>query len=141
MRSQPYNEACDVYSFGIVLWEVLSREPLYPEMHPLSVGYRVMVEDYRPEIPAELPNSLSTIVEQCWSPDPTVRPSFQSLLNTFDTLASPYLSNFINNLREFQDLQRKEVEVQRVRYGCFSKYDLYYCVLVVPVVHVLCLFI
>ena len=41
MRNQPYTEECDVYSFGIIMWEVLTRESLYPGLHPLSVGYKV----------------------------------------------------------------------------------------------------
>lgn len=86
MRNLPYNEQCDVYSFGIICWEVLSREQLYPDMHPLSVGYKVMVEDYRPPIPEELPGHLANILQQCWSPEPSERPSFQSLLNTVRSL-------------------------------------------------------
>lgn len=82
MRNMPYTEQCDVYSFGIVCWEVLSREALYPEMHPLSVGYLVMVENYRPPIPDGLPEHLAGILKTCWSPEPAERPAFQSLLNT-----------------------------------------------------------
>ena len=76
MRDLPYTDKSDVYSFGIICWEILTRDKLHPEMHPLSVGYKVMMEGLRPPIPAECPEAYHTIMETCWNENANVRPNF-----------------------------------------------------------------
>jgi len=78
---EPYNEKCDVYSFGIICWEILTRETLYPGLNHLAVAYKVMMEDMRPEIPAECPDHLSTIMRKCWASNQSERPQFKELLD------------------------------------------------------------
>ena len=82
MRDLPYLDKSDVYSFGIICWEILTRERIYPDMHPLSVGYKVMMEGLRPAIPPECPDVYRNIMESCWDEDTDVRPTFEELIST-----------------------------------------------------------
>ncbi|KCV70895.1 TKL/DRK protein kinase [Fonticula alba] len=106
LQQHPYTEACDVYSFAIICWEVMTREQLYPDQHPMSVGYRVLMEDMRPPIPEAFPEHLASTITTCWSKDPEERTPFKDLLPMFENLASPHLSDFINRLGEFRALNR-----------------------------------
>lgn len=73
----------DVYSFGIVIWEVLSRElPWADVTHPREVYIRVVLNELRPDIPAEAPSDLADIVRACWAGDPEARPTFGDVIKS-----------------------------------------------------------
>ena len=110
MRDLPYVDKSDVYSFGIICWEILTRENLYPDMHPLSVGYKVMMEGLRPAIPPETPDVYSKIMESCWDEEIDVRPTFEDLITQIEQINVPYLTKFVTKLKDFKGLQSGQVE-------------------------------
>ena len=73
--------ASDVYSFSIVAWEVLSRElPWADVTHPREVYIRVVLNELRPDIPAEAPADLAAMIRACWAGDPEARPTFVAVM-------------------------------------------------------------
>ncbi|XP_063683689.1 mitogen-activated protein kinase kinase kinase 7-like [Bolinopsis microptera] len=73
-----YNEKCDVYSFGIVMWEVLMRRVPFKGLNSFQV-MQTVDRKKRPPLPKTVPTSIRTMIQLCWSHDPTSRPSFTSL--------------------------------------------------------------
>jgi hypothetical protein len=72
-----YDERCDLYSFGIVTWEIfVQKKPFVEE----SVGKKNMVQEVRnglrPTIPQSCPAHIRALCGLLWSEDPDVRPSF-----------------------------------------------------------------
>lgn len=70
-----YNEKCDVYSFGIVMWEVLMRRVPFKGLNSYQVMQTVDGKK-RPPLPKSVPTSIRVLIQLCWSHDPTARPSF-----------------------------------------------------------------
>ena len=72
--------ASDVYSFGIVVWEVLSRKvPWAEEALPRDIYRRVVFKGDRPDMPVDAPDDIAGIVRQCWSGRPERRPSARQI--------------------------------------------------------------
>lgn len=95
MRNQPYTEACDVYSFGIILWEIVTRAELYAGLHPLSVGYRVLKQNLRPELPdaaTSIPEMIA-LMQRCWDAEPETRPSFAQIAEELETIQRDYFQS------------------------------------------------
>ena len=74
----------DVYSFGIVLFEVYSRGIPYQGMELADVLEKVKnpSTDLRPTMPKSCPSSIDSLAKRCWARDPTMRPNFVELDDT-----------------------------------------------------------
>lgn len=80
-----YDEKCDVYSFGMVLWEMLTQERVFSDLPNLQqLMYAVIEERRRPEIPQNCPTSLRNLINACWAHESTKRPSFQEIVDALD---------------------------------------------------------
>lgn len=75
-----YSSKSDVWSYGVVLWELLTRGVTpYPEVDNWDI-IRYLKAGRRMPQPNYCPNMLYTIMMQCWSADPGSRPSFSQLV-------------------------------------------------------------
>ena len=77
-------ETIDVYAFGIVLWELATREEVYHNLSAAQIISRVANEGLRPPLPAECP--WRDVMAACWAEDPLDRPSFAAIFAALSRL-------------------------------------------------------
>jgi hypothetical protein len=86
----------DIYSFGIILWELSHRCIRGSYMAPYS-EYKHLVYDFqivvqasrrgiRPTIDKDCPEAISNCIQRCWNADPQVRPDTESLIAFFEEI-------------------------------------------------------
>ncbi|CDP12370.1 unnamed protein product [Coffea canephora] len=88
LNGNPYNRKCDVYSFGICLWEIYCCDMPYPDLSFSEVTSAVVRQNLRPEIPRCCPSSLANVMKRCWDANPDKRPEMDEvvyLLEAIDT--------------------------------------------------------
>ena len=75
----PFDTSADVYSFGVILWNLLSRKALFEEMLPWTDEVsRAVRAGKRPTIPKEpgMPPEYEALICKCWDHKPANRPRF-----------------------------------------------------------------
>eukprot|EP01104_Vermistella_antarctica_P017297 TRINITY_DN6101_c0_g1_i1.p1 TRINITY_DN6101_c0_g1~~TRINITY_DN6101_c0_g1_i1.p1 ORF type:complete len:869 (+),score=173.02 TRINITY_DN6101_c0_g1_i1:217-2823(+) len=80
LRSSPYTTKGDVYSMGMVLWELITHQAPFFKMHPLQI-VRAIDQGKLPAVPAGAPDAYGRLVKDCWQSDPIQRPSFKGVVN------------------------------------------------------------
>ncbi|KAJ3673586.1 hypothetical protein LUZ60_005578 [Juncus effusus] len=86
LRNEPSNEKCDVYSFGVILWELATLRMPWRGMNPMQVVGAVGFQEKRLDIPKEVDPLVATIIKQCWLTEPNSRPSFAELTTHLKSL-------------------------------------------------------
>ncbi|CAL9160432.1 unnamed protein product [Musa hybrid cultivar] len=84
----PYNHKADVFSFGVVLWELLTSKLPYSNLTPLQAALGVVLKGLRPPIPENTHPRLAELIEKCWQQDPARRPDFSSILEILQRIAN-----------------------------------------------------
>ncbi|KAK3513193.1 hypothetical protein QTP70_009767 [Hemibagrus guttatus] len=81
-----FTSASDVWSYGIVMWEVMSfGERPYWDMSNQDV-INAIEQDYRLPAPMDCPTALHQLMLDCWQKDRNTRPRFTDIVNTLDKL-------------------------------------------------------
>ncbi|KAM1998373.1 hypothetical protein ACFX1R_006764 [Malus domestica] len=88
LDGRTYNPKCDVYSFGICLWEIYCCDLYSPNLSFADVSSAVVQQNLRPEIPRRCPRTLASVMRKCWDTSPDERPEMEEvvkLLSAIDT--------------------------------------------------------
>ncbi|OQR71470.1 mitogen-activated protein kinase kinase kinase 12-like [Tropilaelaps mercedesae] len=92
IRQEPCSEKVDVWSYGVVLWELLTCEVPYKDMDSSAVIYGVGNNRLALPIPKSCPEGFKLLLAQCWNLRPQNRPSFKHILSHLEIAAVEILS-------------------------------------------------
>eukprot|EP01116_Phalansterium_solitarium_P018988 TRINITY_DN5181_c0_g1_i4.p1 TRINITY_DN5181_c0_g1~~TRINITY_DN5181_c0_g1_i4.p1 ORF type:complete len:536 (-),score=149.58 TRINITY_DN5181_c0_g1_i4:297-1904(-) len=92
LMGKEVDDKADVYSFAIVMWEIVTGHEPFPHMDNFATFKKaVTIEHERPPIPDDLPATLRAVIHSCWHPDKTKRPAFVDLLPVLDAVLVDWL--------------------------------------------------
>jgi len=98
-----YTAKSDVYSVGIILWELVYRiingvhQNPFEEyevylQHSIQIIHQVATKNLRPTIPEKTPESLSNLINECWS-DPGYRPTSPRMIEKLNFIQYEFIRN------------------------------------------------
>ncbi|KAF0528700.1 kinase-like protein [Gigaspora margarita] len=102
MKGEPYTHKCEVFSFGMLLWELAYQKVPYEKIHPKQSIRNYVIEgdrevfEYKPGALC-IPKAFTQIIADAWQGNPINRPNFQVLLEGLDKLCKKYDSTHAND--------------------------------------------
>ncbi len=81
IKHAKYDQRIDVYSFGIILYELFTSRLPYEGMPSLSAAAAVVESGLRPSIPPDVPPAVADLMQRCWSGEAARRPQFVQVVD------------------------------------------------------------
>ena len=79
-----YTKACDVYSFALILYELMTNDKPFENLNIFTLSLNVS-KGIRPQFKKNIPESYKNLIERCWAQEQDKRPSFDNILNELKT--------------------------------------------------------
>ena len=104
IKNEPYSEKVDIWSYGVVLWELLTQDVPFKDIDGGAILWGVGSRVLRLPIPDTAPAGLRLLINQCFSIKQRNRPSFSHILRHLEITRAelePY------TIAEWTDLRTK----------------------------------
>jgi serine/threonine protein kinase len=85
-KNERYNEKVDVYSYGIILREMITLEKPYSGLNGMQIAFATVYQGVRPSLPEQCQPVLKSLCKNCWETSPSKRPSFEKILEVLAKL-------------------------------------------------------
>lgn len=107
LKEGKYNTSTDVWAYGVVTWEIFSYgEQPYSGLNDVE-AYQCIMSNQLLEKPKECPETLHQLMRQCWSKEPSLRPSFSEIMISLKDMQSGDTSNMSYESTDLQKLATK----------------------------------
>ncbi|NXI45342.1 M3K21 kinase, partial [Galbula dea] len=111
IKSSMFSKGSDIWSYGVLLWELLTGEVPYRGIDGLAVAYGVAVNKLTLPIPSTCPEPFAKLMKECWEQDPHIRPSFALILQQLTAIEGAVMTEMPQeSFHSMQDDWKLEIQ-------------------------------
>ncbi|XP_021246553.1 mitogen-activated protein kinase kinase kinase 21 isoform X2 [Numida meleagris] len=111
IKSSLFSKGSDIWSYGVLLWELLTGEVPYRGIDGLAVAYGVAVNKLTLPIPSTCPEPFAKLMKECWEQDPHIRPSFAIILEELTAIEGAVMTEMPQeSFHSMQDDWKLEIQ-------------------------------
>ncbi|XP_006274569.2 mitogen-activated protein kinase kinase kinase 21 isoform X2 [Alligator mississippiensis] len=111
IKCSMFSKGSDIWSYGVLLWELLTGEVPYRGIDGLAVAYGVAVNKLTLPIPSTCPEPFAKLMKECWEQDPHIRPSFALILEQLTAIEEAVMTEMPQeSFHSMQDDWKLEIQ-------------------------------
>jgi serine/threonine protein kinase len=88
IRHEPYSAMADVYSFAIIIWQLVTRDEPFQDVDAIEAAKLVANEKMRPPLPENIPQTIANLINVNWSDNSSDRWKFEKVAESLDEIKS-----------------------------------------------------
>lgn len=115
IRNEPCSEKVDIWSYGVVLWEMLTCEIPYKDVDSSAIIWGVGNNSLHLPVPSTCPEGFKLIVTLCWNEKPKNRPSFKLISTHLDIAGLELLKQSNKEYFETQKSWKEEIRTHMMQ--------------------------
>ncbi|KAK9401033.1 mitogen-activated protein kinase kinase kinase 13 [Crotalus adamanteus] len=127
IRNEPVSEKVDIWSFGVVLWELLTGEIPYKDVDSSAIIWGVGSNSLHLPVPSTCPDGFKILMKQSWQSKPRNRPSFRQTLMHLDIASADVLATpqetYFKSQAEWREEVKKHFEKIKSEGTCIHRLD------------------
>ncbi|XP_062438839.1 mitogen-activated protein kinase kinase kinase 13 isoform X1 [Rhea pennata] len=127
IRNEPVSEKVDIWSFGVVLWELLTGEIPYKDVDSSAIIWGVGSNSLHLPVPSTCPDGFKILMRQTWQSKPRNRPSFRQTLMHLDIASADVLATpqetYFKSQAEWREEVKKHFEKIKSEGTCIHRLD------------------
>nr|XP_033802633.1 mitogen-activated protein kinase kinase kinase 13 isoform X2 [Geotrypetes seraphini] len=127
IRNEPVSEKVDIWSFGVVLWELLTGEIPYKDVDSSAIIWGVGSNSLHLPVPSTCPDGFKILMKQTWQSKPRNRPSFRQILMHLDIASADVLGTpqepYFKSQAEWREEVKKHFEKIKSEGTCIHRLD------------------
>ncbi|XP_077848094.1 mitogen-activated protein kinase kinase kinase 13 isoform X2 [Macaca mulatta] len=127
IRNEPVSEKVDIWSFGVVLWELLTGEIPYKDVDSSAIIWGVGSNSLHLPVPSSCPDGFKILMKQTWQSKPRNRPSFRQTLMHLDIASADVLATpqetYFKSQAEWREEVKKHFEKIKSEGTCIHRLD------------------
>ncbi|KAG8432665.1 hypothetical protein GDO86_017054 [Hymenochirus boettgeri] len=127
IRNEPVSEKVDIWSFGVLMWELLTGEIPYKDVDSSAIIWGVGSNSLHLPVPSTCPDGFKILMKQTWQSKPRNRPSFRQILMHLDIAAADVLGTpqetYFNSQAEWREEVKKHFEKIKSEGTCIHRLD------------------
>ncbi|RGB23030.1 kinase-like domain-containing protein [Rhizophagus diaphanus] len=123
-KSYKHNKKSDVYSLGVLMWELSSGYPPFSKLEDITVLTLHLIDGQREKLVPETPDKYTELYKSCWSKDPKLRPSIDEVYIKLRKMLG--IQDDINNSNKIDNNISNTPDSKGKQNGESDKYDPYY---------------